>query len=96
MYYMRIICDNTNQEMEDRDRSLVAVSTVGGELPVRHYYRHEYDEVDGCILSRRQDSQVKYITPLVKIRVISQLIVKLSNDGQLIRGIQVRVTQLLK
>ena len=46
--------------MEDRDRSLVAVSTVGGELPVRHYYRHEYDEVDGCILSRRQDSQVKY------------------------------------
>ena len=85
MYYMRIICDNTDQEMEDRDRSLVAVSTVGGELPVRHYYRHEYDEVDGCILSRRQDSQVKYTTPLVKIRVISQLIVKLSNDGQLIR-----------
>ena len=77
-----IICDNTNQEMEDRDRSLVAVSTVGGELPVRHYYRHEYDEVDGCILSRRQDSQVKYNTPLVKIRVISQLIVKLSNDSQ--------------
>ena len=59
---MRIICDNTDQEMEDRDRSLVAVSTVGGELPVRHYYRHEYDEVDGCILSRRQDSQVKYTT----------------------------------
>ena len=47
-----------HQEMEDRDRSLVAVSTLGGDLPVRHYYRHEYDEVDGCILSRRQDSQV--------------------------------------
>ena len=65
MYYMRIICDNTDQEMEDRDRSLVAVSTVGGELPVRHYYRHEYDEVDGCILSRRQDSQVKYIRDIL-------------------------------
>ena len=70
-----MIRDNTDKEMEDRDRSLVAVSTVGGELPVRHYYRHEYDEVDGCVLSRRQDSQVKYATPFVKLRVISQLLV---------------------
>lgn len=38
----------------------MAVSTVGGDLPVRHYYRHEYDAVDGCIISsnRGQGSQV--------------------------------------
>lgn len=49
-----------HQDLEDRERSLVAVSTVGGDLPVRHYYRHEYDAVDGCILSsnRGQGSQV--------------------------------------
>ena len=47
-----------HQDIEDRDRSLVAVSTVGGDLPVRHYYRHEYDQVDGCVLSRGHGSQV--------------------------------------
>ena len=63
-----------HQEIEDRDKSLVAVSTLGSEMPLRHYYRHDYDEVDGCLLSRRQESQVQNLSrTIVKLRSTSIL-----------------------
>ena len=63
-----------HQEIEDRDKSLVAVSTLGSEMPLRHYYRHDYDEVDGCLLSRRQESQVQNLSRTnVKLRSTSIL-----------------------
>ena len=40
-----------HQEIDDQNKSFVAVSTIG-EPPNRHYYRHDYEDVDGCYKSK--------------------------------------------
>ena len=48
-----------HQDLDDQNKSILAVSTIGGDIPSRHYYSSDYDQVDGCIQSQQKDNQVK-------------------------------------
>ena len=57
-----------HQDLDDQNKSILAVSTIGGDIPSRHYYSSDYDQVDGCIQSQQKDNQAKcFLLELLKI-----------------------------